>query len=151
MSYANNSSEANAAAQAPYDATAASVLEDCDHKPLRMVATLTHNPANDQFNENSRQKKKIVTHVSSDAILLSQIQEGYETDPWIKSLEKAAPGMPTITKHINLWFIGNRLVIPKVTQLRETIFRLTHDVLGHFGPDKSYATIRDSFYWHNMR
>ena len=46
--------------------------------------------------------------------------------------------MPTITKHGNLWFVGERLVIPKVTQLREMIFRLTHNVLGHFGLDKSY-------------
>ena len=152
-SYSANSSEANVAAQAPYDATGASILEDCDHEPLKMVASLIQAPleASSINNEINKKSNRIVTQISADAALLSQIREGYETDPWIKSLEKAAPGMAVITKRSNLWFIGNRLVIPKVSQLRETIFRLAHDVLGHFGPDKSYATIRDAFYWPNMR
>lgn len=31
-------------------------------------------------------------------------------------------------------------MIPRVAYLRETIFRLAHDELGHFGIDKSYAS-----------
>lgn len=42
-------------------------------------------------------------------------------------------------------------MIPRVAYLRETIFRLAHDELGHFGIDKSYASIRESYYWPNMR
>lgn len=35
--------------------------------------------------------------------------------------------------------------------MRESIFRLAHDSLGHFGATKSYEALRDSFYWPNMR
>ena len=50
-----------------------------------------------------------------------------------------------------LWYIGDRLLIPRVTTLRETLFHLAHDTLGHFGADKSYASLRDVYYWPNMR
>jgi hypothetical protein len=52
-------------------------------------------------------------------------------------------------KH-NLLFIGNWLVIPKYKNLREKLFQLAHDNLGHFGAEKSYANLHDDFYW-NMR
>jgi hypothetical protein len=50
-----------------------------------------------------------------------------------------------------LWYIGDRLLIPRVTDVHENLFRLAHDTLGHFGADKSYAALRDSYYWPNMR
>jgi len=50
-----------------------------------------------------------------------------------------------------LWYIGDCLLIPRVTAVRETLFRLAHDTLGHFGADKSYASLRDAYYWPNMR
>jgi len=50
-----------------------------------------------------------------------------------------------------LWYIGNRLLIPCVSDLRETLFQLAHDTLGHFGADKSYALLCDMYYWPNMR
>jgi len=142
-------SEADSVAQGPYDTTTAAVLHDESRAPLRMVATLSRTSP-DNGSDMSEKRSKTLTRISVDSALLAQIQKGYESDPWIRSLEKAVPGMPTVTKHGNLWFIGERLVIPKVTQLHETVFRLTHDVLGHFGPDKSYANIRDAFYWPNM-
>ena len=42
-------------------------------------------------------------------------------------------------------------MIPRVGSVRETLFRLAHDVLGHFSFDKTYASLRDSYYWPNMR
>jgi hypothetical protein len=50
-----------------------------------------------------------------------------------------------------LIFIGSRLIIPNDKHLRKNLFRLTHDNLGHFGTDKSYDTLRNDFYWPNMR
>jgi hypothetical protein len=79
------------------------------------------------------------------------LQDGYESDPWVKSLIAAKPGMRIIVQQGNLWFIGERLVVPNIPHLRELIFRLAHDVLGHFGPDKSYEALRNSFFWPNMR
>jgi hypothetical protein len=43
-----------------------------------------------------------------------------------------------------------RLIIPNNKHLRENLFCLAHDNLGHFGMDKSY-TLRNDFYWPNMR
>ncbi|OJT07183.1 Transposon Ty3-I Gag-Pol polyprotein, partial [Trametes pubescens] len=51
----------------------------------------------------------------------------------------------------SLLYIGDRLCIPRVSDLREGIFRMAHDSLGHFGFDKSYAAIRDAYFWPNMR
>lgn len=42
-------------------------------------------------------------------------------------------------------------MIPKVTDVRECLFQLAHDVLGHFGSDKSYLALRDCYYWPGMR
>jgi hypothetical protein len=47
--------------------------------------------------------------------------------------------------------VGSRLVIPKYHDLREQLFWLTHDHLGHFRGKKSYVSLRDEFYWPNMR
>lgn len=47
--------------------------------------------------------------------------------------------------------MADRLVIPRDNNVREAIFCLAHDSLGHFGATKSYDVLRDSFYWPNMR
>jgi hypothetical protein len=49
-----------------------------------------------------------------------------------------------------LWYIGDRLLIPRVTDVCENLFCLAHDTLRHFGADKSYAALQDSYYWLNM-
>jgi hypothetical protein len=43
------------------------------------------------------------------------------------------------------------LLIPCIGDIREILFCLAHDALGHFGADISYATLRDTYYWPNMR
>ena len=51
----------------------------------------------------------------------------------------------------SLWYTGNRLLIPRVNDLRENLFHLAHDTLGHFGADKVYAALQDACYWPNMQ
>jgi len=58
--------------------------------------------------------------------------------------------MPGIQSKDGLWYVGNRLVIPRTGDLREMLFQLAHDVLGHFGFDKTYASLRESYFWPNM-
>jgi hypothetical protein len=58
---------------------------------------------------------------------------------------------PGIQLKDGLWYIGNHLVIPHTGNLREMLFRLAHDVLGHFGFDKTYGSLRESYFWPNMR
>lgn len=48
-------------------------------------------------------------------------------------------------------FVGEHMCIPHVADLREGIFCLAHDTLGHFGFDKSYETIRHAYFWPGMR
>lgn len=90
--------------------------------------------------------------ITADKKLLQQIREGYAHNKWVNdTLAKAKDGMPGIQRTNGLWYVGNRLIIPCVSDIRETLFRLSHDVLGHFGFDKTYGSLRESFYWPNMR
>ena len=50
-----------------------------------------------------------------------------------------------------LIYVGDRLLVPRAGDLRENLYRLAHDNLGHFSADKSYAALRDAYYWPNMR
>ena len=50
-----------------------------------------------------------------------------------------------------LWYIEDCLVIPHMGNICENLFHLAHDTLGHFSTNKSYTTLRDTYYWPNMR
>ena len=89
--------------------------------------------------------------ITADTKLLTDIKEGYLNDPFILSLQTASPGISFISQRNGFWFIGDRLIIPNVTHIREALFFLAHDALGHFGADKLYAALRSSYYWPNMR
>ncbi|RXW13176.1 hypothetical protein EST38_g12678 [Candolleomyces aberdarensis] len=88
--------------------------------------------------------------VSIDKDFLNSLKAGYDTDPFIRSLAAASPGMASVQQRDDLWFIDNRLVIPDVPKIGETVFCLCHDLLGHWGFWKSYDAIRHSFYWPGM-
>ena len=92
-----------------------------------------------------------VLSISTDSALLHEIKEGYKSDPFITSLQSASPGTSFISQKEGFWFVGTRLVIPNIPHIREALFYLAHDALGHFGTDKSYATLRNSYYWPKMR
>ncbi|GJE96276.1 Transposon [Phanerochaete sordida] len=88
--------------------------------------------------------------ISTDPAWLDKIRSGYRKDPWCKSLLQD-PNAVGIRIEDGLLFLGERLVIPRVRDVREALFRLAHDCLGHFGADKSYAALRASYYWPRMR
>jgi RNase H-like domain found in reverse transcriptase/Integrase zinc binding domain len=90
-----------------------------------------------------------VLKITSDNDILKMIRNGYEEDEFCKRI--ASSNMKGWTLSNGLWYIGDRLLIPRVTSLRETLFHLAHDTLGHFGADKSYASLCDAYYWPNMR
>jgi hypothetical protein len=90
-----------------------------------------------------------VLSISTDQTVLNTIKCGYTVGEYCLKIAKSSiPG----TKCVNgLWYVGDRLLIPRVGDICENLFRLAHDALGHFGADKSYAILRDVYYWPNMR
>ena len=50
-----------------------------------------------------------------------------------------------------LLYLGQYLAIPQTLNLRESLYSLAHDSLGHFGGDKSYVALRNNYYWPHMR
>jgi len=90
-----------------------------------------------------------VLNITTDQSILQMIKTGYETDGFCKRV--AATLMKGWSQSNGLWYIGDRLLIPCVTTICETLFQLMHDTLGHFGVDKSYASLHNVYYWPNMR
>ena len=88
--------------------------------------------------------------LSVDSRWLDDVRNGYTTDSWCVKL-RTLVGQMGISERNGLLYIADRLVVPDVARLRESLFHLAHDALGHFGFDKSYAALRDAYYWPHMR
>ena len=86
--------------------------------------------------------------ITTDAAVLANIVVEYKTDPFCQKLVESES--TEVRKVNDLWYIGVRLVIPRYNTLRENLFQLAHDCLGHFGADKAYAALCSSYYWPNM-
>lgn len=87
--------------------------------------------------------------VANDSEWLEKVKKGYTTDVWCKRL---LDNPPISVKSVNgLLYIQDRLIIPRIPEIREALFRLAHDSLGHFGFEKSYETLRAAYYWPKMR
>lgn len=91
----------------------------------------------------------VVLKLETDDSVLTSIKAGYKSDDFCKRLVDSKMAGVTISN--GLIYVGSRLVIPQVADIRENLFRLAYDCLGHFGTDKSYAALREVYYWPNMR
>jgi hypothetical protein len=85
-----------------------------------------------------------VLTITSDKDILNMIRAGYREDEFCKRV--ASSNMNGWTLSNGLWYIGDQLLIPRMANMRKTLFHLAHDTLGHFGADKSYASLRDVYY-----
>jgi RNase H-like domain found in reverse transcriptase/Reverse transcriptase (RNA-dependent DNA polymerase)/Integrase zinc binding domain len=94
-----------------------------------------------------------ILNITADQSLLNAIITGYETDDFAKQLTKdiSMGSIEGATLTDKLLYVGRRLVIPRDLHVRELLYNLAHDTLGHFGFDKSYESLRGSYYWPNMR
>lgn len=99
----------------------------------------------------SESQQPLILSISADKEFLLLLREGYKKGPWTKSLIGAQPSMDNLKEVDGLWFLDERLIVPNNGSLRETLFRLAHDNLGHFGFDKSYKALQNSYYWPRMR
>lgn len=94
-----------------------------------------------------------VLTMMSDKTTLAEIREGYKVDPYTNRLledEKSKMLPDRVELHDGLLFVKERLIVSRYKALRESLFRLAHDELGHFEVDKSYASLCFSYYWPNM-
>ena len=91
-----------------------------------------------------------VLTVSVDPKLSRNIRNGYSSDVFCQKVlnNLDSPNTKVID---GLIYIGSRLVVPRVGTIREDLFRAAHDNLGHFGAEKSYASLRSAYYWPQMR
>jgi hypothetical protein len=119
-----------------------------NHENLGIIAAVTGLATR---NDDHQETRNTSINVSMDNDLLTKIRDGYKDDSWCRKLASASTGSQLVSERDGLWFMGERLVVPRVPEVRETLFRLAHDVLGHFGAEKSYAALRNSYYWPNMR
>lgn len=89
--------------------------------------------------------------ILADKMFLKEIKAGYATDKWVQNtLLKGQYSIPGIQQHDGLWYVGDCLVIPCTGSVHKTLFCLAHDVLGHFGFDKTYAALCGLYYWPNI-
>jgi hypothetical protein len=93
-----------------------------------------------------------ILSIQGDKTLQDRILSGYTTDPWCTKLPGLVGSLPGLSRDEHgFFYIAGRLVVPRVDNLREHLFHAAHDTAGHFGADKSYALLRTSYYWPNMR
>ncbi|TFY76750.1 hypothetical protein EWM64_g7262 [Hericium alpestre] len=88
--------------------------------------------------------------LSADASYVARICTGYDDDQFCICLHSNLTSTPSASERHGLLYIGNRLVIPRIGNIRAMLFHLAHDALGHFGTEKSYAALWDSYYWPRM-
>jgi RNase H-like domain found in reverse transcriptase/Integrase zinc binding domain len=119
-----------------------------DNTVADALSRLPPNCFSDESLETTNSVNAVLT-ITSDEDILNGIKAGYHDDEFCKRV--ASSNMKGWTLSNGLWYIGDRLLIPCVGTIRETLFHLAHDTLGHFGADKSYASLRDAYYWPNMR
>jgi hypothetical protein len=89
--------------------------------------------------------------IEADQSVVKAIREGYAEDSWCVRLQENQEKTLGVEERDGLLFVGNRLIIPRNHDLREQLYQAAHDAMGHFGFDKSYAALRDSYFWPNMR
>ena len=103
----------------------------------------------DCFPDESTVGINAVLSIIMDKAILLQILAGYKEDKFCKWV--AASSMKGWHKQNSLWYIGERLLIPRMANLHKNLFQLAHNTLGHFCVEKSYAALRDAYYWPNMQ
>jgi hypothetical protein len=108
------------------------------------LSCLPPNSFPDEFEPTPGSSVNAILQIATDASILAKIKAGYLEDEFCKRV--ASSNMKGWLQINGLWYIGDRLLIPRVTDIRENLFRLAHDTLGHFGADKSYALLRDTYY-----
>ena len=119
-----------------------SLLNVSPSSPLSCVASLTIS--------SSPTPSDTTYSIKMDEDWVNKIRESYTADPWCAKLLSASRRMPDLVVRNGLWFVKDCLLVPSNCGVREHIFCLAHDSLGHFGFSKTYEVIKSSYFWPNM-
>lgn len=88
--------------------------------------------------------------LSTDLGLVKSIIASYDIDPFCVKLSNNDKSIDSVCCENKLLYVGDCLFISHISILHEDLFWLTHNTLGHFGFNKSYASLQDTCYWPNM-
>ncbi|KAG9221807.1 hypothetical protein CCMSSC00406_0006750 [Pleurotus cornucopiae] len=91
-----------------------------------------------------------VLAIGTNLEFLEKIEQGYTKDAWCKKLLDKGIGVAGVSKWNGLLYVADHLVVPRVTDVRKSLFQMAHDCLSHFGSAKSYAALQKTFYWPHM-
>lgn len=89
--------------------------------------------------------------IVTDDSILQHILQGYQEDLFCIKLTKNLESIPRLMFTDGLLYISSHPVIPCYRDICKQLFQPVHDSLGHFGFQKSYASLKDVYYWPNMR
>lgn len=92
-----------------------------------------------------------VLSITTDPSVLLAVQDGYLADEVCKKLIASPTSTHGVTTSNGLWYVRDCLLIPRMGNIREELFHLAHNVLGHFGADKLYVVLCDTYCWPNIR
>ena len=92
-----------------------------------------------------------VLMVTTDPKISEDIRTGYTSDPFCQKILNNRSSFPEVKIENGPIYIGSRLVVPHTGTIREDLFRMAHDTLGHFGINKTYANLCSAYYWPRMR
>jgi hypothetical protein len=123
-------------------------MPDANQNPVFAACALAYT----RFPSLQRTAALATLEISADETLPRDIVAGYQDDDFTKQLTKdiKAGSIEGARKENDLLYVGRHLLIPNIPRIRELFYNLAHDTLGHFGFEKSYGALRDSYYWPNM-
>ena len=93
------------------------------------------------YTRNPRRERLLagaVLEITADADFTQEIKDGYVSDSFSSQVREGIKlgSFPDAREEDGLIYMGPRLLIPQSTKVREVLYSLAHDALGHFGFDK---------------
>jgi len=93
-----------------------------------------------------------ISFTEVDPRIKRDILQGYELDSLVNNMAGQPNQDGKFKQRDGLWFYEDRLYIPNVAVVRQTLLSEYHDtpLHGHLGIDKTLAALQRIFYWPNM-
>lgn len=89
---------------------------------------------------------------SLNEVEVNKIVEAYKDDTSCKKIISNVQDLPGMTLEENgLLHYNNRIVLPDLKELKETLLASAHDSNGHFGARKTFESLSLTFWWERMR